>query len=508
MKKYSAIFLSVIVIVLSLVGCGEEEHFKTYEIESKSQFVSTGEANGFSYIAYEDHSEIVRYDIPANQNEVSFPSSLGGKPVTVIAAALLQNNTIITSVDIPVTVEEIGNYCFAGCTALQQVTIPSKVKKIGAGAFMDTPWFKTLVGEFVTVGDGVLIKYDGKGGDIKIPKGVKYISNAFEYNQRITGLTLSDTVFGISDFAFYECYSLTEVDIPEGIYDIGIQAFEKSTWYDVLDDDFVIVGNGVLIGYRGEQTEVAIPDGVKYISGAFYCNENITKVTVPASVKFVNSYSFYGCKALTSVVFNGADTYFGENVLYDCLKLTSVKLPDNMNVLPSGTFSNCVSLKDVELPLGLKYIGAQAFYSCSALSQVIIPDKVTELGTGAFFGCGALTDISLPQSITKLGKVAFACCFTLNNVTLPPAVSNVSVGLFSYCKAMTEIRLSERIKSVAEGAFEACDNIKVYVAGEDTVFEADAFLDCTETAEIFCKDGSLAQSYANTNKIKVNILDQ
>ena len=48
--------------------------------------------------------------------EVTIPSALGGKPVTVIGDRVFSRCTALTSITIPKSVAEIGYYAFSGCT--------------------------------------------------------------------------------------------------------------------------------------------------------------------------------------------------------------------------------------------------------------------------------------------------------------------------------------------------------------------------------------------------------
>ncbi len=68
--------------------------------------------------------------------------------------------------------KSIGAYAFASCTNLEKIEIPSSVQHIGSYAFLYTAFGNHLVNDytgFVTLGDGVLVAYNGKEKDIVVP---------------------------------------------------------------------------------------------------------------------------------------------------------------------------------------------------------------------------------------------------------------------------------------------------------------------------------------------------
>ena len=86
------------------------------------------------------------------------------------------------------------------------------------------------------------------------------------------------TVTAIGDGAFYECWDLETITIPDGVTSIGYDAF----W-----------GSGI--------TTIVIPEGVTNIkSYTFYNCEHLTSVTIPGSVTYIAGIAFEGCN-LSSV---------------------------------------------------------------------------------------------------------------------------------------------------------------------------------------------------------------
>lgn len=509
MKKLSLI-LAISLILLSFVACGKDTDntssvislppIEDYEVD---EFVSIGKYNGFHYVEYFDHIELTEYDDAEFAVELKFPAVILDKPVTKISIPSFRDNAFLKSAVIPDTVQEIGNYLFAYCTSLTDITLPENIKKIGCSAFLETPWFEALTDKFVVVGDGVLIKYNGDDSEVVIPDTVKYLSDALSETSKIISIDIPLSVTGISDYAFYNCSSLGDINIPSHISDIGTHILDKTTWLMAEDGDFITVGNSVLIHYSASDNEVVIPDGIKYIAGGFSSNETVTKVTIPDSVIRVRSASFYECKNLKSVEFKGYITHIDAAAFANCTNLSDVTLPAGLKVLESRMFYSCSKLTDIKLPSSIKLIGKAAFYSCNELINIEFPETLKALDSAAFFGCTKLQSLALPDSVENFGDVTFACCYELAEFKLPPKITDIPLGLFSFCVKLTELRFGEQVTNIGDSAFEACKDLKVYIAGESTELGKDVFVSCEDgTYKIYCKNGSVAEKYAKENKIK------
>ena len=150
-------------------------------------------------------------------------------------------------------------------------------------------------------------RYCGKDfKKIKIRDTVEIIrAFAFENCKNLESVFLPDSVREIAAYAFKNCEKLREIHIPKTVTKIEEGAFQGTAWIKNLQEDFVIVGDGILFLYQGKETEVVIPSTVNTVaSEAFQANEKITSVVIPDSVSEIDSHAFKNCKNLTSVKFN------------------------------------------------------------------------------------------------------------------------------------------------------------------------------------------------------------
>jgi hypothetical protein len=134
---------------------------------------------------------------------VTIPSTINGLPVTSIGNSAF-SGTSLTSVTIPDSVTNIGNYAFGGCGGLASIMIGNSVTRLGASAFNACHSLAS-----VTIPDSVTSIGD----------------NAFDHCLSLTGVTIGNNVISIGQSAFGCCRSLASVTIPNRVASLGTYAF-------------------------------------------------------------------------------------------------------------------------------------------------------------------------------------------------------------------------------------------------------------------------------------------
>lgn len=148
---------------------------------------------------------------------------LGG--LTEIPNSLFEKASALLSVKIGNNVKRVGERAFKGAENLEMVTMGKNIVYIGDSAFEGTTWLSKQSDEFLIVGKGVLLKYNGSGPEVTIPENVKVISSAFIGCERIQRVTIGSKVTSIAKYAFSGCVNLTEVVITAKVTDIENCAF-------------------------------------------------------------------------------------------------------------------------------------------------------------------------------------------------------------------------------------------------------------------------------------------
>ncbi|MCR5010758.1 MAG: leucine-rich repeat domain-containing protein [Lachnospiraceae bacterium] len=104
-----------------------------------------------------------------------------------------------------------------------------------------------------------------------IPSGITTIGAFAFARTRLTEISIPDGVTEIGKGAFYHCDSLGNVSVPNSVKKVGEKAFAYTPWYQAWENDpnagdFLVIGDGVLIGYKGNEESPELPDDVKVVA--------------------------------------------------------------------------------------------------------------------------------------------------------------------------------------------------------------------------------------------------
>lgn len=175
---------------------------------------------------------------------------------------ITDKNTDITLPKEAIIDDYITNYAYYGDMDLYTYTIPSNITKIGDFAFARSN-----------------LK------SINIPQSVTTIGYA----------------------AFYHCDNLTDISIPKTVTWIEPSAFSHTGWLNSWESntsasDFLIVGDGLLIAYKGNSKYVNLPDNIKTIAPAcFLGHSEILGIMIPDSVTLIGKEAFKDCTSLQEI---------------------------------------------------------------------------------------------------------------------------------------------------------------------------------------------------------------
>lgn len=175
-------------------------------------------------------------------------------------------------VELPQSVNEIGERAFNSCTALGVVDVGDNIVAISSSSFMSTKWWDLQsLGEVIYIGN---ICYGIRG---KMPLKTNYVikdgtriiaDNCFEFQGGLRNVKIPASVINIGNYAFNNCRSLISVTFDENslLESIGLSAFNSCS--------------------------------------------SLASVNIPYGVAGIGDHAFWGCSLLESVIFENTQGWW------------------------------------------------------------------------------------------------------------------------------------------------------------------------------------------------------
>lgn len=304
--------------------------------------------------------------------------------VKTIGMAAFEYCSSLADIVLPEGVTTIARSAFWGCKGLVSVVIPNSVKSIEYEAFNGCSALKSIV----------------------LPEGMTLIKKwTFADCSSLVDVTLPSTMTTLEYGAFENCTSLRSVTIPNSVNTVDAPFYGCSSLSDIKVPDYlyetsIFSGTGI--------TDITVPEGTTVV-GSFADCTKLASITFPE-----------GIKALTD--FSG------------CSSLRAIDIPDGVSVIGSALFRGCVNLTKVTIPNSVVSLEWFAFSDCSSLTRITIPNHIATISSGAFSGCSLLTNVTLGSGVASIEDIAFhnapirqLRCYAV----VPPKLHGVVDGSFS-----------------------------------------------------------------------------
>ncbi|MGM9750830.1 MAG: leucine-rich repeat domain-containing protein [Candidatus Cryptobacteroides sp.] len=317
---------------------------------------------------------------------------------------------------------------------------------------------------------------------------VKTVPSEYFYNcSSLTSINIPESVTSIGEYTFQDCSGLTSISIPESVTSIGYEAFSgcSSLTSISIPKGVTSIRTGTFYNCSS-LTSINIPESVTSIGDSAFQNcSSLTSISIPESVTSIGEYTFQNCSGLTSINIPESVTSIGEYTFQDCSGLTSINIPKGVTSIRSNTFYGCSSLTSISIPESVTSIGYEAFRGCSSLTSINIPKSVTIVGTGAFRGCSSLKSISIPESVTSIGECTFQNCSGLTSISIPKSVTTIGNYAFYGCRSLTSINIPESVTTIGSSAFQSCSSLtNISIPERVTKIDRYAFSNCRSLTSI------------------------
>lgn len=212
------------------------------------------------------------------------------------------NRHHISVLNLPSTLEYVGEWAFNGCEFTNELLLPDNIKYIGDRAFENC---------------------HNTFGEARIPQGIKYLGDWAFSNTPLTGTVVFPAGMKRIPSAFNKT-KITGIHIPEGAEEIAECAFGGIGY------------NGQFENYGSEvRGDIHLPNSIQKIGRGAFAGSKINHINIPTSLEIIPRDMLNGCEYL----------------------MDSIVIPENVRRINQGAFLNCKNLQYIRIPSGLEVIG-------------------------------------------------------------------------------------------------------------------------------------------------------
>ena len=357
--------------------------------------------------------------------------------VEIIDSAAFQNKPI-TGVEYANInlIESIGEAAFAGSSIIE-LTLPAKLTSISPYTFSEATSLK----------------------NITIPKSVTSIGE-YAFN-KCTGLT--DIIFDeessldtIGAYAFKMCTKVQSFDLPYKVKQINESAFSSFplTTFN-LPDLITYIGPLAFANSNIESLSFGQIDQLVTLKSRCFANmKELTSLTIPNSVQFIEADVANNCPNLKEVVIGEKVTNIADQAFHNLASLETVYLNNsNVDNLTAYTFYECPKLKYFEVNES-NFIFDNGILFNSQLTELILYLKIYNL-----------VNITIPPDVTTISHYAFSDCSSIRSVCFEgeSKIRDIKLGAFQNCKSLKQVNFPSSLTTIAQTAFQNCDLEIIYL---------------------------------------------
>lgn len=422
------------------------------------------EVDGISYnlLSIEDMTVEVAYtkNVPresGKQRVLSVPASItvNGRELKVVSignkavyglpddeiTTIIQSCGLFDRIELPETIETIGEEAFYYQTSIQEIILPKTLKKIG--------------------------------------------HHAFYHCSNIKKITFNDKLEDIGYQAFCSCDQWEEdVVLPESVKKIGSSAFADTSIRSFKIPHSIEECNGFLQGCKAlEFVDLEPFKSFGELPGDLFRGSGIKRVIIPDWATFIPNSFVKGCE-IDEFKFGNSIEEIRESAFRNCKINHHLVLPSGLKKIKDGAFYNLNVKGSLVIPASVEKIGYDSMWLNSDSLIFQQGDNVLYFyyypGESAFFcandlirverGVEANDWINLYAKVLELGKnfvsnpppVVFYGSNTLRLVILE-GVEDLDLNIYCYYNSqkdsLNSILLPSSLKSISTTSFQKINNL-------------------------------------------------
>lgn len=288
----------------------------------------------------------------------------------------------IEEIEVPKGVTKIGRSAFDKCYGLKHASIPGTVAELPADCFMTTPNLESVsLGEGMEViGENAFFHYpttDSNGKpvlasklrEVNIPSTVKEIKNSAFQSSGIETVAIPSSVTAMGESSFLNCIELRKVVI-DGVPNDGVlpdhSFFQCHSLSDIrLPEGLKVIGKGAFACVSAR--ELVLPGTVVEIREGAFNQTDFHKLELPEGLEIIGDYAFSQMWRLPSITLPSTVKSIGKN-LFNCTVNSLKAIHCRMTVPPAtaGPLVNTVTFDfktcTLYVPVGSKEAYSKAQY--------------------------------------------------------------------------------------------------------------------------------------------------
>jgi len=484
------VFLLVLPLAFSFVGCGKDDDGTENNTPSQEQPSTPTDTSNVFFVSYD-------YDLPEGyeyllNNPARTSGNVGDNLIclNVNGAGLAdyfegwykstdEDKTVISTITgekgEQITLkglwnkEKLDKYYYSAELGFE---IDSSDGNVATVSSWTGTGDKVIIPEIYKV-ESTEYKVNAIGDSVFENSGIKTILNhAKDYSigeRAFKGTDLESfdfsSVVSIGSNAFENCTGFTSIDIDENVESLGDNVFagcsnitevKTASLFDEMNRNLTFIG--YLGDIRASVTKVVLTgDAIEKIPSQYF--ENWTKletIELCESLDSFGNYCFDGCEKLENIV--GLEnlnpelfTKYSINETKFFKGLTEPLVMQNVLVLAPAIVDETLVIKE-----GVNKIQKNAFAQNSSLKEVTIPSTVVSIGENAFSGCSNLQKVTFVENgnLAVLDAYVFAYCNKLAdvNITNLKVLKTISNNVFDSV-AISNFVIPATVETISATAF-------------------------------------------------------
>ncbi len=406
---------------------------------SNNAFVASDNTKPLQSINMENASYLTTFSFSdfTNLKHATLPRTLASIPQKAFF------NCPLTTINLPGTVEKIGNYAFKGTSLSGSLYLPNSLKTIGIGAFDSLKLTGTLIipDSVTTISNEAF--YNNKFTKLVIGQNSSLTTignNAFRNNQISNAIALPKSLTTIGNNAFRD-NSISKLALNYGLKSIGTSTFEANKITGTINIP-VTVEKIDAKAFNANQIEAVIFNKNSSLttlgSYAFYNNKISNAIMMPKGLTKISSYVFSN-NTISSLSFEEGSiaTVIERNAFSDQAKSIkgTLEIPASVTSINFWAFTGALDVNLLTFEKNSKLITLEeAVFTNNIIKKVVIPSSLVTVGSGG--QGGAFTNAGIEELIfeenSHLETIATRA-FQINkisSVVIPKSVKTISFNAF------------------------------------------------------------------------------